>query len=411
MEIQTMAMNVLVFPCGSEIGLEIHRSLVNKKGITLFGMSSVDDHGRYVYENYIGGCPMINEHGFVEFAMRVIDQNKIDVIYPANDATLLILKASELDLCKVVGPSLETVEICNSKLETYIALKDVVKIPEHRHDYPYQYPVFVKPIVGHSGIGCRVINDDTEMATVHDDYNNLFLEYLPGREYTIDCFADQYAEGRERKRINNGIATTTGVVRDDRFQAMAKAINSVLNFRGAWFFQVKENAAGELVLMEVGARLAGSSSLSRLRGVNVALLNLYAERVRIKQQDYVTEVSRALDVKTKIKYEFENVYVDLDDTLIMGDKVNHKLLALLYKFRNEGKRLYLITRSSYDEAIGRLGRYHIPDSIFTFTIHVRLYERKKDYMRAKSILIDDSFAEREDVEQPAFDTDIVDALL
>jgi hypothetical protein len=32
-------------------------------------------------------------------------------------------------------------------------------------------------------------------------------------------------------------------------------------------------------------------------------------------------------------------------------------------------------------------------------------------MRPKSILIDDSFAEREDVEQPAFDTDIVDALL
>jgi hypothetical protein len=32
-------------------------------------------------------------------------------------------------------------------------------------------------------------------------------------------------------------------------------------------------------------------------------------------------------------------------------------------------------------------------------------------MRAKSILIDDSFAEREDVDQPAFDIDIVDALL
>jgi hypothetical protein len=249
------------------------------------------------------------------------------------------------------------------------------------------------------------------MATVHDDYNNLFLEYLPGREYTIDCFADQYAVGRERKRINNGIATGTMIVKYPRFADMAKAINSVLNFPGAWFFQVKENITGELVLMEVGARLAGSSSLNRLRGVNVALLNLYAEPVRIKQQDYITEVSRSLDVKAKLNCEFENVYVDLDDTLILGDKVNYKLLGLLYKFRNEGKRLYLITRSSYDEAMEKLGRYHISDSIFTFTIHVRLYERKKDYMRAKSILIDDSFAEREDVDQPAFDTDIVDALL
>jgi hydroxymethylpyrimidine pyrophosphatase-like HAD family hydrolase len=122
-------------------------------------------------------------------------------------------------------------------------------------------------------------------------------------------------------------------------------------------------------------------------------------------------VSRSLDVKAKISYDYENIYVDLDDTLILNDKVNYKLLGLLYKFRNEGKRLYLITRSSYDEAMGKMSHYHIPDSIFTFTIHVRLYERKKDYMRAKSILIDDSFAEREDVEQPAFDIDIVDALL
>jgi hypothetical protein len=374
-------------------------------------MSSVDDHGRYVYENYIGGCPMVDNPIFIEWVKGFATEHSIDVIYPANEIALLTLKRHEHELCKVIGPSLETVEICNSKLETYIALKDVVKIPEHRHDTPYQYPVFVKPIVGHSGLGCRVINDDTEMATVHDDYNNLFLEYLPGREYTIDCFAGQYAEGRERKRINNGIATGTFIVKDDRFSHMAKAINSVLNFPGAWFFQAKENAAGELVLMEVGARLAGSSSLSRLRGVNVALLNLYAEPVRIKQQDYITEVSRALDVKAKINYEFENVYIDLDDTLILGDEVNYKLLGLLYKFRNEGKRLYLITRSSYDEAMDKLKHHHIPDSIFTFTIHVRLYERKKDYMRPKSILIDDSFAEREDVDQPAFDTDIVDALL
>jgi hypothetical protein len=405
-----MAMNVLVFPCGSEIGLEIHRSLVNKKGITLFGMSSVDDHGRYVYENYIGGCPMVGSSEFVDYVKKVIKAYKIDVIYPANDAALTTCKIHENELCKVIGPSTRTTVTCYSKWRTYNILKDVVKVPEVLSEV-ISFPVFIKPITGHSGQGCYVINNHTELGLKWDISKTLCLEYLPGREYTVDCFADQYAEGRERKRINNGIATGTFIVKDDRFSHMAKAINSVLNFPGAWFFQVKENAAGELVLMEVGARLAGSSSLSRLRGVNVALLNLYAEPVRIKQQDYIAEVSRSLDVKAKINYEFDNVYVDLDDTLILRDKVNYKLLGLLYKFRNEGKRLYLITRSSYDEAMDKLKHQHIPDSIFTFTIHVRLYERKKDYMRPKSILIDDSFAEREDVEQPAFDTDIVDALL
>ena len=403
-------MNVLVFPCGSEIGLEIHRSLVNKKGITLYGMSSVDDHGRYVYENYVGGCPMVDDPEFIEWVKGFIIEHSIDIIYPANDKALTTLKIYERELCKVIGPSTRTTVTCFSKWRTYNVLKDVVKVPQILTEVS-NYPVFIKPISGHSGEGCYKINNSTELGLKWDFAKTLCLEYLPGREYTIDCFADQYAEGRERKTITKGIASTTAIVKDPRFQDMAKAINGVLNFPGAWFFQVKENIKGELVLMEVGARLAGSSSLCRLRGVNVALLNLYAEPVRIKQQDYITEISRALDVKAKIDYEFENVYVDLDDTLIVCDRVNYKLLGLLYKFRNEGKRLYLITRSSYDEAIGKMGQHHIPDSIFTFTIHVRLYERKKDYMRAKSILIDDSFAEREDVDQPSFDTDIVDALL
>lgn len=403
-------MNVLVFPCGSEIGLEIHRALTGKKGITLIGLSSVDDHGRYVYENYIGGCPYVTDEEFIDHLKMVIAEHNIDVLYPANEIVLLKLKTHEHELCKVIGPTLETVEICNSKLETYIALKDVVKIPEHRHDTPYQFPVFVKPIIGHSGIGCRLVTTDAEMSVI-SDYDNMFLEYLPGREYTIDCFADQYTEGRERARVIKGIAASTQIVKDPRFQEMATAINGVLNFPGAWFFQVKEDIVGELTLLEVGARLAGSSSLSRLRGVNLPLLNLYPGPVRIKSQECITEISRSLDVKARINYEFENVYIDLDDTLIVNGKVNYKLLGLIYKFRNEGKRVYLLTRSTYDDAMGKLLRACIPESLFTFTIHVKQYERKKDYMLPRSVLIDDSFAEREDVDQPAFDTDIVESLL
>lgn len=406
----TNPMNILVFPCGSEIGLEIHRALTGKKDINLIGLSSVDDHGRYVYENYIGGCPYVTDDEFIDHLKMVITEHKIDVLYPANEIALLALKTHEHELCKVIGPSLETVEICNSKLRTYGALKDVMKVPALRFD-PKDYPVFIKPTVGHSAIDCHKINNEAEMLALYDPLKHLPLEYLPGREYTIDCFADQYAEGRERKSIIKGIASSTVIVKDPRFQEMAKAINAILNFSGAWFFQVKEDLVGELTLLEVGARLAGSSSLSRLRGVNLPLLNLYPGSIRIKQQDYITEISRSLDVKAKINYEFDNAYIDLDDTLIINGKVNYKLLGLIYKFRNEGKRVYLITRSTYDDAMGKLLQACIPESLFTFSIHVKQYERKKDYMRPKSILIDDSFAEREDVEQPAFDTDIVDSLL
>lgn len=403
-------MNVLVFPCGSEIGLEIHRALTGKKGINLIGLSSVDDHGRYVYEKYIGGCPYVTSDEFIDHVKMIVSQYSIDVIYPANDKALTTFKIYERELCRVVGPSKRTTIDCFIKKRTYEVLKGVVKVPEEYFS-PNSYPVFIKPNIGHSGQGCWIANGVDELVAKWDCAKELCLEYLPGCEYTIDCFADQYAEGRERKTITKGIAASTAIVKDPRFQELATAINGVLNFPGAWFFQVKENAAGELVLLEVGARLAGSSSLSRLRGVNLPLLNLYPGPVRIKAQDYITEISRSLDVKAKINYEFDNVYIDLDDTLIINGKVNYKLLGLIYKFRNEGKRVYLITRSTYDDAMCKLLNACIPESLFTFSVHVRSYERKKDYMRPGSILIDDSFAEREDVDQPAFDTDIVDSLL
>ena len=53
-------MNILVFPCGSEIGLEVYNSLFCQKDINLIGVNSVNDNGRFVYQNYIGDAPYID---------------------------------------------------------------------------------------------------------------------------------------------------------------------------------------------------------------------------------------------------------------------------------------------------------------------------------------------------------------
>ena len=40
--------NILVFPCGSEIALEIYRSLRYSTHFKLIGANSLDDHGKFV---------------------------------------------------------------------------------------------------------------------------------------------------------------------------------------------------------------------------------------------------------------------------------------------------------------------------------------------------------------------------
>ena len=83
--------NVLVFPCGSEIGLEINNALKYCKDFVLFGGSSIDDHGKYVYNNYIPNIPFIDDDNFLEFINSVIEKYSIDLIYPAHDDVVLKL--------------------------------------------------------------------------------------------------------------------------------------------------------------------------------------------------------------------------------------------------------------------------------------------------------------------------------
>src|SRR5690606_8233622 len=128
---------------------------------------------------------------------------------------------------------------------------------------------------------------------------------------------------------------------------MASLINDKIEFRGAWFFQVKENSAGELSLLEVASRLGGSSSLFRNIGVNFALLSIFDafnQKVKVFFNDYEIELDRALSNKYKVGIQFKNVYIDFDDCLLFTDKVNTSLIALIYQFLNEGKKIILITK-------------------------------------------------------------------
>ena len=73
--------NVLVFPCGSEIGLEIHNAIKYDKHINLYGLSSTSSHGRMVYKNYIEGISFIHlqnedvvRHEIVQKIVAAYDQ-------------------------------------------------------------------------------------------------------------------------------------------------------------------------------------------------------------------------------------------------------------------------------------------------------------------------------------------------
>ena len=276
-----MKKNILVFPCGSEIGLDIYSSVCYSTHFHLIGASSVEDHGRFVYEDYVSGLPYVNSKEFIPALANIVRERQIEAIYPTVDLVITILKEHEQELgCKIVSSSVETTKICLSKELTYKTLCNTILIPQiyDSQNIPNSaFPIFAKPKIGHSAKGTKILNNRDEVDNFIKGKDDLLLtEYLPGEEFTVDCFTDKdsrllYSAARKRNRIKDGISVNTFFVENqEEFKTIATKINNKITFRGAWFFQVKRNKDGILCLMEIASRLGGSSILSRAIGVNFA---------------------------------------------------------------------------------------------------------------------------------------------
>ena len=405
-----MKYNVLVFPCGSEIGLEINNALKYSTHVEVFGGSSVENHGKYVYKNYIDGIPDVESYNFIDELNKIVHDNEIDFIFPAHDSVCIKLAENiENITCKIIGSVFETCKICRSKKATYEKFKSIIKTPKLYigNEVDLIFPVFLKPDVGQGsrGVFLAYSVDDIDFY-FKKDKSLLVCEYLPGKEYTIDCFTNKNGEllyfgSRERGRISGGISVNTFPVDCSEFAEIARKINKNLSFRGAWFFQLKRDINGELTLLEIAPRIAGSMAMHRNLGINFALLSIFdALSISVSVEynnQYKIVMDRALCNRFSLNLNYSHVYIDLDDTIILNGKINTSVILFLFQCINEKIKVHLLSRheSRFNEDINViLSKYRILN-IFDSVINVKDGECKSIHIKESgAIFIDDSFNER-----------------
>ncbi len=425
-------MRVLVFPGGTETGAEIYKSLCQCKEVTLYSAGDArSSHAPFLFARH-HFVPSLTEAGWMDALKRVIVDHAIDFVYPAYDDALVALAQNLHRLgARVVASPLRTCTITRSKAQTYDLLTESLPVPIRfatPDDVP-EYPVFVKPDRGHGSRGTSLVWDRAQLECVlaHRDgtWGELLIcEYLPGEEFTVDCFNDRakgllYCGARRRERTRAGIAMRSVPVTDPVFAEYAYIITSRLELHGAWFFQVKRDRAGVLKLLEVAPRISGTSAVQRVRGVNLPLLSLYEQErrpIEILPNQGGVVIDRALVNRYMHTLRYDTVYVDLDDTLILKDKVNAQLVSFLYQCVNKKIRLVLVTKHAGDP-MATLRRHRL-GLLFDEVIHLNPTESKAAAIHgdaARAIFIDDSFAERKEVTQrlglPSFDCSMVEALL
>lgn len=416
---------VLVFPAGTEIGLEIHQALQHCKEVVLHGAGqSISSHAPFVYKSY-HTLPNINEADWLEELVNLCHKLKIDYIFPAYDDVIVALTRHRTQIPAVVlSASEEVCELTRSKSQTYKYLKAIVRVPRlYDHTDAKTFPLFVKPDRGQGSQGAQLVSNEAELTAATSAIRDpLVCEFLPGEEYTVDCFSDRdcgllFCGTRVRLRMRNGIAVHTRSVELEGVDDIAARIHDTLEMRGAWFFQLKRAIDGDLVLLEVAPRIAGSMSTHRVQGINFPLLTIF-EHERLKIQLIIlpnrVELDRALYNRYRLGIHYEALYIDLDDTLLIRNEVNILALQLIFSCINRRIPVSLITRHDGDLE-ETLKKYRI-EALFDEIIHLDRTKRKSDYIRKKNaIFVDDSFTERLDVQMrcciPTFDCSMLEALI
>ena len=418
-------LRVLVFPAGTEVGLEVHQALKDCKDIEVYGAGQAgSNHASFVYERYYE-IPSIYQDNWLKELISLCKKENIDCIIPAYDDVIVsLIEFADQIPAAIITSCKKVCNITRSKKLTYQHLAEAVRVPKmYSINHVNEYPVLIKPDRGQGSQGVVIAHNMEELLNAIKVTNSpLILEYLPGEEFTVDCFSDRekgllFSSARHRLRMRNGIAVHTKGAYLIEANDIALRIQSKLNMWGAWFFQVKRACDGELTLLEVAPRVAGSMSLHRIKGVNFPLLSIY-EHYRYPIELMIlgasVELSRSLQNKYLIDVDYSSLYIDLDDTLILNEKINLDALKLVYSCINRKIPVFLITRHS-GNLTKTLDRYRI-NGIFDDVIHIKDGASKAEYINDKNaIFVDDSFSERQKVAQelniPTFDCSMIEALI
>lgn len=427
--------NVMVFSGATYPAMQIIDCLKNNLRFHVIAASSYPNHSEYVCEDTITDLPFVNDVEFIDKFREMLIRNNVEFVIPTDETIAVVLKKHEAELPAVIVCSpYETTVLCRHKRQMYQVLADKSYVPKIYSsieiDEITEYPVFIKPDEGQGAKDSRKVICREEFDMVDNLDDMVICEYLPGEEYTVDCFTTKdrqliFCNPRIRTRIMNGItARGCNVPCTEEFRSIISSLNDTLTFRGYWYVQLRRDCEGKLKLLEICTRFAGSFAISKGKGVNLPLLALCdfsGLDTNILENDYVVECDKTYIDRYRLDIDYNHVYVDYDDTITCknGAAVNPYIIAYLYQCKAKNIKITLLTRhsSSFEEPLkDSFKRLKISPDLFDAIVELDWEQSKHEYILdpENSIFLDNSFAERQKIHNmlnmSVFDVCNVDSL-
>lgn len=284
----------------------------DRRKIRIIGTDVVEDVvGRYLCEKF-HQVPTPLDDSFIPSLLSICKKEKVDVVLPQVTAELFKLAAFrdefEKNGTRVAVSSTETIELTNNKHELIKTIKssrlsnlapkfftanksDSLRKCAEKLGFP-EKPFVVKPPVSSGMRGLRVVDDSLDFKkefytkkpdSVHVRFEELervlgdsfpellVMEYLPGKEYTVDILAADKPViiPRTRDLIRTGITFNATVEENSEIIECSRKLVKLLDLEYACGFQMKSDENGAPKLLECNPRIQGTMVLSTLAGANI----------------------------------------------------------------------------------------------------------------------------------------------
>ncbi|MDQ3277471.1 MAG: ATP-grasp domain-containing protein, partial [Bacteroidota bacterium] len=270
---------------------------------------------KYLHHRFVQ-IPKADDLAFTDTLLSLCRQEKIDLILPLVTKELFPLsqhkKRFEEASVRVLVSSNEAIQIANDKARSYQVLSAAgIPVPnfyvanspeEFIHaafalQHPKQ-PFCFKPAVANGSRGFRIVSDsinEADQLFQQKPYNTyityahavkilssqpfpplVVTEYLPGNEYSVDCVAEHgkalLVVPRLRQKMINGISVQGRFEKDDIIIDYCNHIIEAIGLHGNIGIQVKQDAKGQSLLLEINPRVQGTIVAALGAGVNLPLL-------------------------------------------------------------------------------------------------------------------------------------------
>ncbi|WP_052404823.1 ATP-grasp domain-containing protein [Bacillus rubiinfantis] len=296
--------------------IDMIRNNEDKRKYIIYGSHPSKDALYLQYCDVAFEEPPLTGEAYVDYCLEVCKTQGIDIFIPRMENVLIAKRLSEFEALGVkvlVCPNAQLMEMMDNKAATYQALLNsangaIFSIPDHFVvnnvcDFKLAYKVLkekghqvcFKPVIGEGANGFRVIKDAIDSVEQLLSHGTSFripfnyacdilsqqeifpdvmvMEFLDGREYSIDCLASEdkllvaiprmKGEGRVRELVEH-----------QELIQLAHAFHQQYKIPYIFNIQVKYSNKGVAKLLEINPRMSGGMHISCLSGINLPYLAL-----------------------------------------------------------------------------------------------------------------------------------------